>query len=195
MNYCNPELLSIWVKAPILNGSTIVIMAKCLKWVNPELYKEFSEKGIVLENCPEQEGALSYGKIASIIRSSNPKKIIVVTIDGSPHCFALQAAVNEAVYLLGEEVDKEHYVVVNGEKVVKINPETIRVARYLSLVDILIKSNPNILKELYNLSKEQQQSINLKGKSKLRISMISKTSGRQVNKGGIINGFTSKRKK
>ncbi len=149
-----PDLLGIWVKAPLLRKSKLVIISKCLKWVNPDLYEKFSKEGILLEHCPEQEGQLTYGKIASIIRSSEPTKIIVVTIDGSPHCFTLQAAVNEAAYILGEKVEREHYVVVDGKELVKISPEAIRIARYLSLVDRLLRNNKWILGELKKHSKE-----------------------------------------
>ena len=153
------DLLGIWVKAPILKNSTLVIVSKCLKWVNPEIYDEFSKMGVVLENCPEQEGALSYGKIASIIRTNKPKKVVIVTIDGSPHCLTLQAALNEAAYILGERVEREHYVVVDAEKVVKISPEAIRVARYLSLVQKLIDEKPEILEDLKRLSREHNLAL------------------------------------
>ena len=132
-----------------------------MKWVNPKIYEKILEMGVVLENCPEQEGGLSYGKIASIIRTNNPKKIKVITIDGSPHCLMLQAAVNEAVYILGEKVEREHYVLINGKEMIKISPESIRVARYLSLVESLVKKNVEILEELKKVSKEHQKALEL----------------------------------
>ncbi|MHA1589541.1 MAG: 4Fe-4S ferredoxin [Candidatus Njordarchaeales archaeon] len=155
-----PELLALWVKAPILKNADIIIVSKCLKHVNPELYGKITKGKVVLEYCPEQENPESYGKIASIIRSSKPRSLTVVTIDGSPHCFILQAAVNEAAYILGEKVVRKHFVVLDGKELVEITPEAIRVARYLSLVNSLIKRNPYILKELkkhsyeYNLALE-----------------------------------------
>ncbi len=156
-----PDLMGTWVKAPILKEQTIVIASRCLKWVNPRIYKDLSEKGVILEHCPEQEGQVVYGKIASIIRSSNPKKLIIATIDGSPHCFTLQAAVNEAAYILGEKVEREHYVVLDGKKLIKISPEVIRVARYLSHVEKLLSKNKWILKELKQYSKEYTKAIEI----------------------------------
>lgn len=154
-----PDLMGIWVKSPLLKDKVIVVMSKCLKWVNPEIYDEFSKKGVVLEHCPEQEGQVVYGKIASIIRSSNPRKLIVVTVDGSPHCFTLQAAVNEAAYILGEKVDREHYVLLDGTELVSISPEAIRVARYLSHVNKLLLKNKWILDELKKHSKEYRKAL------------------------------------
>lgn len=156
-----PNLMSIWVKAPLLKGRTLVIVSKCLKWVNPKLYNELAKKRVVLEHCPEQEGQVSYGKIASIIRSSNPSKLIIATIDGSPHCFTLHAAINEAVYIVGEKIDREHYVILDGEELVKISPESIRIARYLSHVEKLLRNNKWILNELKKHSKEYLKALEI----------------------------------
>ncbi len=154
-----PDLMALWVKAPILKNADIVIVSRCLKYVNPKIYKKVTEGKVVLEHCPEQENPETYGKIASMIRSSTPKSITVVTIDGSPHCFTLQAAVNEAAYILGMKVKRKHYVVVDGKELVEIVPESIRVARYLSIVNKLIKENKEVLKELKKHSKEYQLAI------------------------------------
>ncbi len=154
-----PSVLSLWVKTDFLKNAVWIICSECLKYVNPELYKSLNKEGIILEFCPEEKGQLVYGKIASMIRSTNPKKIKVVTIDGSPHCFTLHAAVNEAIYILGKKVEKEHYVVVNGKDLVRITPEAVRVARYLSLVDKLIKENKWVLDELRKYSLEYKSAI------------------------------------
>jgi len=134
-----PWLWSTWVKAPILRGSRLVIASACLPFVNRMIFEEFAKDSTILLACPERESPTHYGKIASMIRSSKPREVIVVTIDGSPHCFALQASVNEAEYILGEKIDKRHFVVVNGEELVEIDPNAIRVARYLHIVDKLYR--------------------------------------------------------
>ncbi len=157
-----PEVLSLWVKTRLLRGAHWLICSKCLKYVNPAIYSEISKEKVVLEFCPEENGQLVYGKIASMIRSSKPSKITVVTIDGSPHCLTLQAAVNEAVYIVGEKVEKEHYVLVDGEELIKISPEAIRVSRYLSLVDKLVKENPWALEELKKHSLEYALALKIK---------------------------------
>ncbi len=113
--------------------------------------------------CPEQENPAVYGKIASVIRSSKPRSITVVTVDGSPHCFTLHAAVNEAFYILGEKIveERKHYVVVDGKELVEIHPDAIRLARYLSIMTRIVKEHPEYLEELkkhsleYKLAKER----------------------------------------
>jgi len=150
----NMKLMEIWVKAPILKGKDLLIVSECLKYVNKEIYRSISNGKVVLSVCPENDNPEIYGKIASIIRSSNPKSITVVTIDGSPHCFLVHAGVNEAAYILGRKVPRRHYVLRNGKELIEITPEAIRVARYLSLVDELVRKNKEILDKLKKYSLE-----------------------------------------
>lgn len=156
-------LWSTWVKAPPLRGADLLIASACLPIVNPELFEKLSKDRVVLLACPEQESPAHYGKIASMVRSSRPRSLTVVTIDGSPHCFTLHASVNEAEYILGERVPREHYVVVNGSELVRISPDAVRVARYLSVVQKVIDRNSEVLKDLESLSLEYRRSRNLEG--------------------------------
>jgi len=153
----HPWVWSIWVKTPILKGSDILIVSACLPYVNPKLFEELSKDKVVLFACPERENPTHYGKIASIIRSSKPRSITVVTVDGSPHCFTLHASVNEAEYILGEKVEKKHYVVVNAKELKEISPNAVRVARYLHLVDELLREKPEVLEKLRKLSLEYRK--------------------------------------
>ncbi len=157
--HCSMWLWSTWVKTPKLNNSDILIVSACLTHVNRELFEELSNNKQTLLACPEREPAAYYGKIASIIKSSKPRTITVATIDGSPHCFQLHAAINEAIYILGKEVVRKHYVVVDGKKLVEISPNSIRIARYLHLVEKLINMYPKILEELKEHSLEYIESI------------------------------------
>ncbi|MCX8184195.1 MAG: hypothetical protein RMI56_04860 [Sulfolobales archaeon] len=154
-------LWSTWVKAPILANSDLLIASACLPVVNPELFKQLSSGRTVLLACPERENPTHYGKIASIIRSSRPRRITIATIDGSPHCFMLHASANEAEYIVGEKIDKEHFVVVNGKQLVRISPHAVRVARYLSIVNEVLEKNPEIVERLTSLSKEYRAALNL----------------------------------
>lgn len=162
-----PWLWSTWVKAPILRNSELLIASACLPVVNNGLFEEIAKDKVVLFACPERESPTHYGKIASIIRSSRPRKITVVTVDGSPHCFTLHASANEAEYILGEKVNKEHYVVVNGRELVKISPNAVRVARYLSLVNEIVEKHPEFIKKLENLSEEYKKYLDLSKESRL----------------------------
>jgi hypothetical protein len=148
---------STWVKAPLLKGKDIVIASACLRFVNSEVLEKLGRDKVVLFACPEREHPALYGKIASMIRSSKPRSITVVTIDGSPHCFQLHAAANEAEYILGEKLNKKHYVVIDGKELYEISPDAIRIARYLHLVEKLLREKPGILTELEKHSLEYKQ--------------------------------------
>ncbi|MEZ0393795.1 MAG: 4Fe-4S ferredoxin [Desulfurococcaceae archaeon] len=156
-----PWVWSTWVKAPALRGSELLVASACLPFVNPELFEELSRGRVVLLACPERESAAYYGKLASMIRSSSPRKVVVATIDGSPHCLALHAAVNEAEYILGERVEREHYVVVDGGELRQISPNAVRVARYLSIVEEVVRRHPEVLEELRKHSKEYALALRL----------------------------------
>jgi len=148
---------STWVKTPLLKGRDLVIASACLRFVNSEIVEKIARDKVVLVACPEREHPALYGKIASIVRSLKPRSITVVTIDGSPHCLQLHAAVNEAEYILGEKLSKRHYVVVDGRDLHEISPDTVRVARYLHLVEKLVRERPEILAELEEHSLEYRQ--------------------------------------
>ncbi|WP_232216716.1 hypothetical protein [Desulfurococcus amylolyticus] len=95
------RLWSIWVKTPMLKDSDILVASACLPLVNPGLFKELSRNRIVLLACPEGEPPAIYGKLASIIRSSRPRSITVVTIDGSPIASPyMQVLMRQSTYLV-----------------------------------------------------------------------------------------------
>lgn len=151
------KLLETWAKSPFLNGEDVLIVGQCLESVYSKIYQEFAEKKVVLTCCPETEQPV-FGKLASILTSTKPKSITILTIDCSPHCYSLQAAVNEAYYIAKiseKDLPKEHYVILNNQ-VNKISPEAIRLSRYLSLTEQAVKENPNLIEELKKYSLEQK---------------------------------------
>ncbi|MGC9170608.1 MAG: 4Fe-4S ferredoxin [Thermoproteus sp.] len=152
-------LWSTWVKAERLRDADVAVVAACLPFVNPKLYEEISRGKVVLLACPEREHPALYGKIASMIRSSRPRSITVVSIEGSPHCSLLHASVNEAEYIMDEEIPRRHFVVVDGKELVEISPSTVRAARYLSIVEKLVRERPEALKELELHSLEHRSAL------------------------------------
>ena len=150
------RLLETWVKAPFLKGASLLLAGKCVQGVYPDLYKRFAEGSTVLTSCPEAESAGSImGKLASIITCSNPREIKVLTMDGSPHCFALHAALNQALFVTGLNIPSQHFVVVDG-KAVEVSPDSVRLGRYLHLVQKCIENYPQILEELVRYSLEHR---------------------------------------
>jgi len=134
----------------------LFLVGECVQAISPNVYKRFAEGRVVLTSCPEAEGIGSVmGKLASIIACSNPKEIIGLTIDGSPHCFTLHAALNEALFITKSKIPTKHFVIVD-EKVVEVSSESVRVGRYLHLVQKCIQKDPEILEELSQHSLEHR---------------------------------------
>ena len=152
------KLLETWVKAPFLKGASLLIVGECVQTVHPTVYREFAEGRIVLTSCPEAENAESVAaKLASIIKCSSPREIVILTMDGSPHCFALHAALNNAVFVTSSNIPCKHFVIVTGEAV-EVSPESVRVARYLHIVEKCVRKHPEILENLNRHSLEHHDS-------------------------------------
>jgi len=124
--------------------------------VFPKIHERFRKKRTVLTCCPEAENvALIMSKTATMLACSHPKEVTVLTIDGSPHCLALHAALNQALFVTREETPTHHFVIADG-KALEVSAESIRVSRYLHLVQRCVGRHPKILKELSRLSLEQR---------------------------------------
>lgn len=151
------KLLETWVKHPALRGAEILILSECLATIWPGLAQEFSRGRTVLTICPEAElSAHVTGKLASMIRSSAPRTLTVLSVAGSPHCSLLHALVNEALYLAqAYALPVRHFVVVEGNPY-PVSSEAIRVSRYLNLVEELVRAHPEAVEKVERLSLEQQ---------------------------------------
>jgi len=152
------KLIEIWVKAPLLREASLLLVGECVQVIYPRIYKNFVEGRVALTSCPEAESAGAImGKLASIITCSRPKEITVLTVEGSPHCFVLHAAMNEALFVTGSNIPSKHFVIVKGEPI-EVSPESVRVGRYLHLTQKCIEKYPEILKELSRHSLEHRYS-------------------------------------
>ncbi len=153
------KLLETHVKSPFLNQASILIVGECIQHVFPRIYRRFAKGRIVLTSCPETENAgLLAGKTATIIACANPREIAVLTVDGSPYCFQLHAAVNQALFTTKAEVPLRHLVIVENDAR-EVSAESVRVGRYLHLVQKCIQEYPKILEELNRYSLEHVCSV------------------------------------
>jgi len=150
------KLIETWVKAPFLQKASLLIVGQCVEAAYPEVFEEFRKARVVLTSCPEMENAAPLtGKLASMLICSNMKDLAVLTIDGSPHCFTLHAAVNEALFIAKTNTPTRHFVIV-GNKAREVSAESVRVGRYLHLAQKCIEKCPEILEELGCLSLEHR---------------------------------------
>jgi hypothetical protein len=148
------KLLQTHVKSPFLKQASLLITGECVQHTFPNIYKQFAKEKVILTCCPEAEGAtLLTGKTATLLACSKPKDVTVLTIDGSPHCFQLHAALNQALFLTKLKIPLRHIVIIENEAR-EVSSESVRVGRYLHLVQKCIHTYPKILQELNRLSLE-----------------------------------------
>lgn len=151
------KLIQTFAKDPALKDADWLVVSECLGNVWPEVLAEAAKGRVVLSVCPEGESAgVVYGKLASMIRSCRPRSIAVLTTECSPHCYTLQAAVNEAIYIAEAHDIPVSLAVCCEGKVKAISPAAVRVARYLHLVEELVGKHPEVLERLDRLSLEHR---------------------------------------
>jgi len=150
------KLIETYVKAPFLKEASLLLMSECAQAVFPDVCKKFMKGRVVLTSCPEAENSgLIMGKLAAILVCSNPKEVTVLTMEGSPNCFTLHASVNEALFITKANIPSSHFVIIDGEAV-EVSPESVRVGRYLHLVQKCIERNPEVLEDLRRHSLEHR---------------------------------------
>ncbi len=148
------RLVETWVKAPFLKEASLLLISECAQDVFPDVYDEFAKGRVVLTSCPEVENAGTImSKLASMLTCSNPSDVTVLTMEGSPHCLTLHFAANAAVFTTKSNVPISHFVVLE-RKAMKVSPESVRVARYLHLVEKCIQRCPEVLEDLSRHSLE-----------------------------------------
>jgi len=150
------KLVETWVKASFLKKASLLLLSECAQDISPDICKKFAERRVVLTTCPEVENAeMIMGKLAAILTCSNPTNLTVLTMEGSPHCLALHAAANEALFITKAKIPLSHFVILEG-KAIEVSSESVRVARYLHLVQKCIRKCPDILEDLNRHSLEHR---------------------------------------
>ena len=156
------KLLETNVKSSFLKQASILIVGECVQNAFPNIYKRFINGRVVLTSCPEAENAgLLVSKTATIMACSNPKEIVVLTVDGSPYCFQLHAAVNQAFFITKSKAKLRH-IVIAGDDVREVSAESVRVGRYLHLVQKCIQGCPKIVEDLRRYSLEHVRCVEAK---------------------------------
>ena len=150
------KLIETWVKASYLKRSSLLLLSECAKDIFPDVCQKFAKGRVVLTSCPEVENSeMIMGKLASILTCSNPSDLTVLTMEGSPHCLSLHSAANEALFITKASVPLSHFVILEG-RAIEVSSESVRVARYLHLVQKCIQRCPDILEDLGRYSLEQR---------------------------------------
>jgi len=118
----------------------LLIYGECVRVEHPEILRDLSKGRTCLAACPESEHINIIAlKVASIVSRLELEELLVLTVDGSPHCIQLHHAVEEALKIARSPVEVKHLVIYKG-KASEISKEAIKTARYLFKIENLIKT-------------------------------------------------------
>jgi len=123
----------------------VLIYGSCIKEEYPEILEKFREKYVLLSVCLEKEHMKMVGfKLLGMMKRCQPEEIIILTVDGSPHCVQLHFTIEECSKILEEFKERIVHLVIENGKIRKISPETVKICRYLTKVErILTRNNKN----------------------------------------------------
>lgn len=113
----------------------ILLYGKCVRDEYPEIFDSFSNNRTALAVCPEKTHFnMICLKIASILARVKLEELVVLTVDGSPHCIQLHHIVEEARKITKSENTIFKHFVIEGGKIIEVGEKEIKVARYLSKI-------------------------------------------------------------
>jgi hypothetical protein len=116
----------------------LLVYGSCIFNEYPDILSRFSEGHVALGVCLEAEHLNVVAlKLASIFARVDLEEVVVLTVDGSPHCIQLHHAVEEARKVTGRQVNVRHFVIKGGEAL-EVSPEAVKVARFLSKIQRLL---------------------------------------------------------
>ncbi len=117
----------------------LLLYGACVRDEYPEIYAEYSTGRVPLAVCLEREHFNMVSlKLASIVARVRLEEVVVLTVDGSPHCVQLHHAVEEVAKVVASMPPVKHLVIEEG-KVIEVSPKAVKVARYLSRVEKMLK--------------------------------------------------------
>ncbi len=119
----------------------LLLVGSCVIDEYPDIFEKYRVGRVPLKVCMEREHINMVAlKIASILARLEIKEVVILTVDGSPHCISLHHAVEEAVKVSKSNTKVVHIVIERG-KDITIDNKAVKIARYLSKVNKLIKKD------------------------------------------------------
>ncbi len=117
----------------------ILVYGSCVRDEYPEIFEEFRLGRVPLAVCLEAEHFNVVAlKLASMFARVELEEVVVLTVDGSPHCVGLHHAVEEALRVTRKNIQVKHYV-IEGGKALEVSSQAVKVSRYLSRVQRLLE--------------------------------------------------------
>jgi hypothetical protein len=122
----------------------ILLIGSCLTYEHPEIVEKYVEGRVALKVCLEREHFnMACLKLASIVARVPIEEIVVLTVDGSPHCIQLHFMMDEVEKVTGKSLNVKHIVVYKGKEV-EVDRSRVKKARYLSKLPGDLDDNTSI---------------------------------------------------
>ena len=134
-----PMLLSINVGSKYLRQSDkFLLVGTCVPMEHPELYQKYAKNRVCLQICLETfHMNMAETKLASILKIHQPADILILTVDGSPHCLQLHILAEDMQRYFDLEGRIQHVVIEKG-KPYTIGNSAIKTARHLHKIQRLL---------------------------------------------------------
>jgi len=124
--------------------STLVIAGNCVLIEHKDLLSPAlkDEKYAILTTCPEAFHInMVETKLAAILKLCRISKLIIITVDGSPHCIQLHyLPYNLRKYHGFHELSASHFVIHSG-KIFQIDPEIVALSKKLSKLQRILRKS------------------------------------------------------
>ena len=124
----------------IMKTKKLLLYGTCIAEKYPNILGEYSEGRTALSVCLERDHMNMVAfKLATMVKSAKLEEIIVLTVDGSPHCVQLHQTVSEVNKLFDVPPSTRYFVVEHG-KIHEVDVKTVKTSRFLSTIAKLLKN-------------------------------------------------------
>jgi hypothetical protein len=133
-------LLSTNVGARHLRQSKkFLVVGSCVRQEHPKILEEFAQGRVCLHVCLETHHMnMAETKLACMVKIHQPTELLVLTVDGSPHCFQLHVIAEDLRRYFKLDTIVKHKVIERG-KIYDIDGKAVKTARHLHKVQRLLE--------------------------------------------------------
>jgi hypothetical protein len=132
-------LLSTNIGSHIFRKSKrILLIGSCVFQEHPDIMEKYAKDRVCLHVCLETYHMnMAETKLACLLKLHEPTELIVLTVDGSPHCLQLHVIAEDMRRYFNFETPIQHIVIEHGSTHV-ISGVAVKTARHLFKVQQLI---------------------------------------------------------
>ena len=114
----------------------VLIYGACLPEVSPEGFRRLAAQADgAFALCLERDHLnMAITKLSAILGTGSVERILLATVDRSPHCIQMHYMTHEIERILPEHIPMESWV-VSGDQLIRISPETIERSKSLALLE------------------------------------------------------------